>query len=458
MITYQDLLDVGDREDSRMEFVLNAIHQHKSTRKYDKGVCAEEYYRHLNRTIMQFQKLLYTVSGKAVPDNWTANYKLASNFYKIFVTQQVQFLLGNGVSWTTGNGDILGSDFDIKVQEAAKEAINYGESFGFFNNDHVEVFSLKEFAPLYDEENGALSAGIRFWQIDPKKPLRTTLYEMDGYTDYIWRDGKGKILRDKRPYRTLRKYTDADGLEIFNGENYPTFPIIPYYANSEHQSEFEGMQEHIDCYDLIKSGFANTVDDASLIYWTIQNAGGMDDIDLAQFVQKMKTIKAAAVQDGQTAEAHTITIPTESSEALLDRLRKDMFRDFMALDADELANATTATEIKARYTQLNAKADMFEYQTIKWIKGLLAVAGVEDDPTFTRSMLINQAEEIQNLVAAGEYLPHDYVTERIMTILGDADRVHDVLKELTEEETLAFSASRADRSQENDVNEGDVNG
>ena len=449
MITYQDLLEVGDREDSRMEFVLNAIHQHKSTRKYDKGVCAEEYYRHQNRTITQFQKLLYTVSGKAVPDNWSANYKLASNFYKIFVTQQVQFLLGNGISWTTGKGDILGSDFDIKAMEAAKESINYGESYGFFNNGHVDVFSFKEYVPLYDEENGALSAGVRFWQIDPQKPLRTTLYEMDGYTDYIWREGKGEILRDKRPYLTTRKYTDADGLEIFNGENYPTFPIVPLYANAEHQSEFEGMQAHIDCYDLIKSNFANTVDDASLIFWTIQNAGGMDDIDLAQFVQKMKTIKAAAMQDGQTAEAHTITIPTEGSEALLDRLRKDMFRDYMALDTDDLANATTATEIKAKYTQLNLKADLFEGQVTKWIKGLLAVAGVDDDPTYVRSMLVNQTEEIQNIVSSGEYLPQDYATERILTILGDADRVDEVLKMMSREERFVFTGETNTPSEEN---------
>ena len=449
MITYQDLLEVGDREDSRMEFVLNAIHQHKSTRKYDRGLCAEEYYRHLNRTITQFQKLLYTVSGKAVPDNWSANYKLASNFYKIFVTQQVQFLLGNGVSWTTGKGDILGNDFDIRAQEAAKEAINYGESYGFFNNGHVDVFSYKEYVPLYDEENGALSAGVRFWQIDPQKPLRTTLYEMDGYTDYIWRDGEGEILRDKRPYLTTRKYTDADGLEIFNGENYPTFPIVPLYANAEHQSEFEGMQAHIDCYDLIKSNFANTVDDASLIFWTIQNAGGMDDIDLAQFVQKMKTVKAAAMQDGQTAEAHTITIPTESSEALLDRLRKDMFRDYMALDTDDLANATTATEIKAKYTQLNLKADLFEGQVTKWIKGLLAVAGVDDDPTYVRSMLVNQTEEIQNIVSSGEYLPQDYATERILTILGDADRVDEVLKMMSREERFVFTEEANTQSEEN---------
>jgi hypothetical protein len=97
----------------------------------------------------------------------------------------------------------LGDDFDTQLQKIGKMALSGAVAFGFFNYDHVEVFSIREYAPLYDEENGALMAGVRFWQIDAKKPLRATFYEMDGYTDYIWntRDNKdGQVLHDKRPY------------------------------------------------------------------------------------------------------------------------------------------------------------------------------------------------------------------------------------------------------------------
>lgn len=44
---------------------------------------------------------------------------------------------------------------------------------------------MTEFVPLHDEEDDALKAGIRFCQIAPDKPLRMTLYELDGYTEYI---------------------------------------------------------------------------------------------------------------------------------------------------------------------------------------------------------------------------------------------------------------------------------
>ena len=83
---------------------------------------------------------------------------------------------------------------------------------------------------------------------------------------------------------------------------------------------------------------------------------------------------------------------------------------------------------------MNAKADEYEYQVIDFIQGILAIAGIEDNPTFTRSYLINQSEEIQNLVAAGEYLPADYVTTKILNILGDADKAEDILNQMSADE------------------------
>ena len=97
--TYQDLLEVGEREDQRMEFVRSLIQQRGDDPLYKTAVIADQYDRHQNVTIKQFQKILYTVTGKAVPDNYSANYKLASRFFNRFVVQENQFLLGNGISW-----------------------------------------------------------------------------------------------------------------------------------------------------------------------------------------------------------------------------------------------------------------------------------------------------------------------------------------------------------------------
>lgn len=437
--TYQDFEKVADNDNAKVKFVYSAIQNHKMQDDYELAIIAEEYYEHRNRTIINFQKLLYEVSGKAVPDNFSANYKLSRNFFKYFVSQQNQYLLGNGATFKKPDTkDKLGKDFDEMLQDAGQKALVEKVAFGFWNLDHVEVFGFSEFVPLYDEEDGMLKAGIRFWQIDTTKPLRATLYEGDGYTEYVWRNGQEvEELRPKTPYKLTVQRSEADGTTIAYGENYPSFPIVPLWANKSKQSEFVGLREQIDCYDLIKSGFANTVDEASYIYWTIQNAGGMDDIDLAKFVERMRTVHSAIVeQEGATAESHSIEAPYASREALLDRLRSDLYEDYMALDVKQIsAGAVTATQIRSAYEPVNTKADEYEYCVIAFVDKILELAGIDDDVTFTRSAIVNTTEEIQNVIMSASYLESDYITEKLLNLLGDGDRAKDMIA-LMEQENL----------------------
>lgn len=439
MHTYQDLLAIGEDEKERMAFVKQCIYQHKSSDLYKTAWIADQYNKHKNVTINEFQKILYTVSGNAIPDSWGANFKMACRHFHRFIVQEVQYLLGNGVTWEAEQTeDKLSTqeyEFDTQLSTCAKNALVHGVSFGFFNLDHLEVFSLLEFAPLFDEENGSMRAGIRFWQVAPDKPLRATLYEEDGYTDYMWIDGDERILHSKRAYKLKYIRNEADGERIYDAENYPSFPIVPLWGNSEHQSEIVGLREQIDCYDLIKSGFANTVDEASIVYWTIQNAGGMDDIDLAKFVERLKTVHATTMDDMAQAQSHTQDAPYASREALLDRLDKDLYRDAMALNTDVIAGgAVTATQIKAAYEPLNSKTDDFEYQIITFIRHILALAGIEDNPTFTRSIMINTSEMLQNIVQIAQFLPVDYVVTKLLQTMGDGDKAEDVLKQIQADE------------------------
>ena len=439
MLTYQDLMQLPDREEARMEFTRRLINEHKTTELYRTAVIAEQYDKHRNVTISRYQKVLYDVMGKAVPDVWSANYKMASRFFNRFITQENQFLLGNGVTWQNdATKNKVGMDFDEKLQKLGRYALVGGVAFGFFNYDHLECFPVTEFAPLYDEENGALMAGVRFWQVDDSKPLRATLYEIDGYTDYIWNRKKTEprdaVLHEKRPYILKIRTSEADGMEIYDGENYPSFPIIPLWGNPNRQSELVGIREQIDCYDFIKSGYADDVDDNTL-YWTLQNAGGMDDIDLGQFVQKLRTLHAATTDTDVTVESHTAEAPYQSREALLSKLRSDLYEDAMALDTKNIADgATTATQIKAAYEPLNSKTDQYEYCVREFVRDVLNLIGVDDEPTFTRSVIVNNQEELQLVVQSAQYLDAEYITRKILTLLGDGDMADDVLKRIDADE------------------------
>ena len=418
MKTYQDFLEVAEKSDrERMEFVLSAINNHKDSDLYKQAVIAKEYDAHRNVTIANFQKLLYTLNGKVIPDNYSPNYKLRSNFFANFVTQETQYLLGNGVTLKKEeNKAKLGAGFDTRLQEAAHDALVGGVSYGFWNLDHLEVFDVTEFVPLLDEENGTLRSGIRFWQVCTSKPLRATLFEPDGFTQYIRRSGEEMmILEPKRGYVAVEATSEIDGTELLAYQNYPGFPIIPMYGNRAKQSELVGQREAIDCYDLIKSGFANTVDDASVIYWTISNAGGMDEIDMARFKESMRRIGVGLVDDdGAKAEAHTITIPVEAREALLSRISDDLYRDFQMLDVTKLQGGQkTATEINAAYQSMDNKVDQFEYCVIDFLQALFKIVGIEDEPSFTRSKVTNQLEQTQMVLLAANYLDDETILKKL---------------------------------------------
>lgn len=444
MYTYQDLIQINpDDELKRMAFVRSVISDHKASDAYKMAITAIEYDKKRNVSIMKYQKTLRTLEGREVPDIWSPNHKTTKSFFNFFTSQQNQYLLGNGVTWKKEDTkDRLGKDFDTQLQEAGKNALVQGESFGFWNYDHLEVFELKEFAPIYDEENGALMAGVRFWQIDATKPLRATLYEIDGYTGYIWGEkdpsGKvndgGRIYRSKTPYIVKTRTSNADGVEIYDGLNYPTFPIVPLWANKYHQSELVGIQEGIDAYDLIKNGFLNDLDTAQ-IYWVLKGAGGMDDLDAVKFLERIHMAKIANLDADQDAEPVTVDIPHAAREVLLDRIKADLFEDYQALNTAEIrSGAATATEILAAYEPLNNKADQYEYQIVKFLQGILKIAGIDDDPSFTRSKLVNVTEEIASVMQAASALDDEYVTKKVLTLFGDADQAEEVIERMEADE------------------------
>lgn len=410
--TYQDLIAVGKRERDRMEFCHDVIKAHESTAQYHKAMEAEEYYAGRNITMRRYQKMLYNAMGQAIPDYFNANYKLTHGFFRRFVTQQVQYVLSNGVTFEKKDTKKkLGKSFDYALQRLAKKAMVDGVSFGFWNYDHLEVFSLVPtdsdvaFAPLWDKETGALRAGVRYWNTEDGT-LRMTLYEEDGFTEYIMpKDEIIRLYAEKTAYIIETRTTPAFGVEVISYSNYPGFPIVPVYANDLHSTELNSIRASIDCYDFIKSGMANNVDQASAFYWTLTNCGGMDDIDLVNFVDKMNKVKAAVLMPGIEAEAHTLSVPVDANEKLLDRLRTDMYEDFMLMDTEKaLSGNMTATAIRLAYQPQDDKCGDFEYMIREFIDHILQLAGIEDEPSFKWNRIANQSEETQMVMMAAAHL------------------------------------------------------
>ena len=447
--SYNDLIELGTDEQLRSKFIADAIEEHKSTARYRTALNAELYYKHLNPTIMNYEKFIYDHMGSKVPDVWSANAKIASNWYFYFVTQAVQFLLANGVSFGDANTKAkLGADFDQRVNELATAAKNGGVAFGFWNYDHLEVFPLADsddhpgFVPLYDDDDGELKAGIRYWQAGSNKPLRATLYEIDGWTDYAQDNKKPmRAIDEKKSYTTVGRSSAFDGETVEPGENYPELPIIPLF-NINRQSELVGNRGTLDAYDLMQSGLVNNICESEFVYWILKNSGGMSEVDDTEFIKRLKLTHVAHVDsdDGGNAEPHEVNVPYEASTVSLKSLEQQLFNDFMALKVTDIAaGSVTATQIQAAYEPITQKTDLFENQVTLFIMRLLRLVGIDDKPTYTRSKIVNVDSDINMILTAAPYLTDEYVTEKILTLLGDADMIDTVLQQKAQEQANRFT-------------------
>lgn len=450
---YSDLVNVGQDDLKIGKFVHGAINNFVTTDLYTTAKIADDYDRGLNTTITAYEKTIRDIAGRSMRDPFSATHRGASNFYHIFTSQLVQYLLANGIIWQNKDTETrLGYKFSNTLARLAKSALDGSVAYGYFNLDHLEVLPVYSrtspcFCPVNDNETGLLRSGIGFWRYDDRSPLHATLYTEDGITEYLFSSKSGTVIGDewqrlddatyykpRKPYQNVNIKIPATGEEINDGANYSTLPIIPLYANYQHQSEIVSLREKIDAYDFILNGFADDLDNAQL-YWIIRGAGGMDDPSLAEFLDRLRTVGAAAPEDGQDVQAITVNIPVEARERLLDRLEAQLYKDAQAFNPNDVKSGSTVTaQIDAAYEPMNLKANELEYCILDFVYALLDMLGIKDEPTFTRDKLSNTDDKIRTLVTAAPYLSKEYMTEKILLVLGDGDKTKEVIKQMDAEE------------------------
>lgn len=448
LLTYQDFVDAG--EENREAFALEAIRRHMASESYRIAVDADLYDAQKNPTINKYVQQIFDITGSKLVDFTASNNKIACNFFHRLNTQRVMYSLGNGVSFIdtseAGHKDTtkerLGKHFDHDMQMLAYKALTHGVSFAFWNIDRMCVFPLTEFAPLWDEQTGTLRAGIRFWRLDPTRPMQVVLYEEDGWSRFQTvqsvngsQSERLVMTSEKRPYITHFAYTRADmDPQVIAAENYSSLPVVPMWGSKLHQSTLIGMREKIDSYDLIRSGFANDLQDCAQIYWMIANAGGMTDQDMQRFLDRLKINHVALVdsEDGGSAQGFTQEIPYEARKEYLNMIRAGIYEDFGALDVHTVAAGATNDHIDAAYQPMDEEAADFEYQVSEFIQQLLALMGIDDQPVFKRTRISNQLEQVQMIVAEADYLDRETILRKLPNV--SADEVLGILDRLDAQE------------------------
>lgn len=426
MYTYQDFVE---KRQTHQNILMDMIEAHRASDGFKMAVLADEYDAQRNTTIREYTRMLYSTNGIPSEDFTASNNRICSNFFNRLNTQRVAYSLGNGVSFVQPGEDSmqdttkerLGPNFDFDLMRAGKKACEHGVTFLFWNTDRMHSFPLTEFAPLWDEFNGSLRAGIRFWRIDEKHPLTVELYEEDGLTSYHANGTNSRELvqdGEKTPYIQKVLNVPADGPRIFGQMNYGRLPVIPMYGNSARQSTLVGMRGAIDAYDLIRSGFANDLSDCAEIYWLTSNSGGMSDAELGQFRDRLKLLHIANIDsdNGSAVTPYTQEPPYQARSLFLQELRNEIFEGFGALDVHAVAAGATNDHIDAAYQPMDENAADFEHWVGEAVHQLLLLQGIDDYPVFKRHRVSNQLEQVQMVVAEAQWLDTATILRKLPNI------------------------------------------
>lgn len=335
------------------------------------------------------------------------------------VQQRVQFTIGNGLNLGEDTDKVMpvigGSKFNKLIQDSAIAAAWGGISWNFMQFVKPNLYELKVFTALnafglLDEEDGSYKAVITFSQLDVDRPMHIQLFELDGISKYRTTKDSVTMTQDKAPYKT--RYTPTVlGNEAQEGENYPSFPVVPLYFNNLRQSALsDAFKATIDAYDVVSSELVNSQTQAEGVYWDLRNYSG-EDADA--IVQRLQKYRATVSDDSQGTGANNFNVeaPWNGKQATLDMLKREAYDEFKALDMKSLTGGSlTATAVKIATTDIGFAADELETMVCDAIDNMLALLGLEHQETsFNRRTLTNDTEEINNIIGLKDAGLYDVV-------------------------------------------------
>lgn len=441
MLTFQDFLAAKNRED----FLLQAIAEHENSEKYKIGQLAAEFYAGNDPILEKVKKIIYDLNGMAHKDYFSADSKLKTSYYQIFAMQTVSYSFGNGVAFD--NEEIkkkLGSSFDADINDWATYAVNDGEAYAYVTENKITPMSIGSdktkpiFVPLVDVETGAVKAGFKYWRLDDDKPLRITLYEPQGYTEYEQPYGeKLSAISDLKPYKgTVTTFEAFD--DVVNAETVEGIPIVKLsFVNN--QSYIANKVDTLTEYNALLSKLCNNSRENDLVYWIIKNCGGMDELDDNAFLMKILQAHVAHLDEGQEAEPKQLVAPHEGILAALETLRKQLFYNFAAIDFERMSGGNITTyEIRQAYANKDLYADRFEMNFARAMEQVLKLMGYEGETyRLTRSRLIDVNGESQVILSEAPYFGEEVTTKRLCEIHGMIDSFEEIqAKKLAEMQSL----------------------
>lgn len=418
----------------------------------------ERYFRNQN-DILEKDLKTYTVfdqktgNKKEIVNENKSDEHLPHGFYPKQVNQKKAYVCGKPITITYNapvDGDkeeatkkaekkitnmvwnVLGTNFEKLIKNRLKEASNKGKAW--LHPDYMEgKFVLKripseECIPIYDNETQTYLIGfIHFYTIqdltgdEPEDRIYAEYWDKKEVRYYIeTKVGDATIFLEDvtrpRPgchwYREI--YDNAlNNLKKIEKHNWGRVPFIEIENNEEKTTDLEPIKPLIDAYDLIDSGFVNTIEDLKEIIWLINGYGSED---LLALIENLKVNGVARTNDtAGKIDAKLLPIPYEARQALLKCLKELIYEFGRAVDTsnkDLIGQAPSGVSLEFLYTDLDMKADdaiggltSAIYEILWYVLQDLKMQGKIPDKInefdfkieFNKSRIFNETEKVNTL-------------------------------------------------------------
>lgn len=405
-----------------MDFERWIDNRHKSD-SYAYFNQGEAYYLARNTNILDRKKYIFLEGLGVVENPFGANHKLPSGHFKKIVDQKVMYQLGNGVKFSQEQDldQYFDDPFDEVMIDLGIEASKKSEAWIMaFKQDGQLKFTMlppEQLTPIWDEY-GKLAMMLR------------SFYDGDFHWVYAYDEMNITQYRKKSTDKGFKLFaTHGHWTEYseFNGEQigepiehgFGKVPFVPLYNNRDHTCDLHNIKTLIDTYDIINSDFANNIDDMQDAFFTLKGYTG-DGKNLGEFMRQLKMYKAVPVSDDGAVESHQLQIPTEARKIFLERIEKDIYKFSMAVDLSNASGGSiTNVYIKSMFADLDLKCDQFESEVRKFIKKLVNFINASEntnytyDCSFTREMIVNSNEVVDNIVKLSGVISNKTMRELI---------------------------------------------
>ena len=418
-------------------------------------------------------KNYYYVNGIKTEDKAKSNYRLPHPFHKVLVDQKASYIAGNPIVISVTSPDVaddksptpaeesslaaaeefeqmvldkVGEKFDDKLNDWIVGASKKGQEWMHFyviptGELRYTIIPAEEIIAVYDTQyQEDLVAVIRYYtyELVNEAGATLTLYKLEWWTktqvEYWVQEESGLYVRDPAynpnpgsHWKSFNSLTPTNKLS----RSWGRVPFVSLYNNTGAKTDLEPIKPLVDAYDKVVSGWVNDLNDFQEMVYILKGYAPLTSeletglSELALFMKNLKTHKVISVGEAGDVTTLKAEIPVEAKEKLLGLTRKAIFYFGQGVDvANEEFKTPSGIALKFLYGGLDLKAN----QLIRKLKASLAeffwfvvgYANMRDGTqydstelsfTVNKSVIINEAEKVQELAASETMLSKQTILE-----------------------------------------------